>query len=293
MHEFDDFIKRKLKEEDSEVPKSVTARIEQVLSGLPEKENKKAKIRLFPKFACAAACFLFVFLVVLPNCSVVYAQAVEKIPVIGSVTKVVTIRNYFYSDDKHEMDIDVPKIEDENNEAVDYINKDVDELTKILANRFEEELAEINNMGRSAIYVDYDVVTNTNKWFTLKIRIFEVAGSSNTYYKYYHIDKVNGKIVTLGDLSAGDDFYRILEDEIRRQMRERMAANPEEIYWIDDTEIGWKFEKLDATHNFYWNESGDLTIAFDKYEISPGAMGTPEFTISKDLLRDVLKQEYR
>lgn len=293
MHEFDDFIKQKIKEGGTEVPSSVSARIEQVLSGLPEKENKKATIRLFPKIACAAACFLFVFLVVLPNCSVVYAQAVEKIPVIGSLTKVVTIRNYFYSDDKHEMDIDVPKIEGENNEAVDYINKDVDELTKILANRFDEDLKEIGDKGHSAIYVDYDVVTNTNEWFTLKIRVFEAAGSSNTYYKYYHIDKVNGKIVALGDLSASDDFYHILVDEIRRQMRERMAADPEEVYWVDNTGIGWEFEKLDAAHNFYWNENGDLTIAFDKYEIAPGSMGTPEFTISKDLLKDVLKQEYR
>ena len=53
-----------------------------------------------------------------------YAQALEKIPVIGSILRVVTIRNYFYSDDYHQMDIDVPKIEGNESSAADYINKD-------------------------------------------------------------------------------------------------------------------------------------------------------------------------
>ena len=293
MNEFDDFIKQKVKEETTEIPYCVQTRIEETLSSLPEKECKTVKIKTCQKIASIAACFLFVCLVVMPNCSTVYAQALENIPVIGSIVKVITIRNYFYSDDMHEMSIDVPKIENEKNEAVNYINKEVDELTKILADRFEKDLKEIGDNGHSAIYVDYDVVTNTEKWFTLKIRVHEAAGSSNTYYRYYHIDKANGNIVNLGDLSASDDFYSILENEIRRQMRELMAVDAGKVYWVDDATIGQDFVKLNETHNFYWNESGDLVIVFDKYEVAPGNMGTPEFTINKDILKDVILPEYR
>ena len=229
----------------------------------------------------------------LPNCSVVYAKALENVPLIGSIVRVVTIRNYFYSDSYHEMDIDVPKIDDGQGDAAAFINKDVDELTKILADRFNEELREIGDEGHSSIYVDYEVVTNTDSWFTLKIRVHEAAGSSNTYYKYYHIDKQSGKIVYLADLFTDSRFHDVLENEIRRQMKERMAEDPDKLYWLDNAEIGQDFVGLDDKHNFYWNGQGDLVIAFDKYEVAPGYMGTPEFAIKRDKIVSILKAAYR
>lgn len=290
MNEFDKYIRRKAKEEQKDVPNNVLVKVEDALSSLPENRSMSGRIRQFPKIAIIAACLAFVCFIILPNCSNVYAQALEKIPVIGSIIKVTTIRNYFYSDDYHEMEISVPEIENEDSEAIDYINKDVDELTKILAEQFDKDLSEIGNNGHSSVYVDYEVVTNTEKWFTLKIRVNEVAGSGNVYYKYYHIDKTNGKIMNLGDLSSNNDFCTILENEIRRQMREIMAKDSDKVYWVDDAFEGQDFVKLDEKHNFYWDENGDLVIVFDKYEVAPGSMGTPEFTIPKDVIKDVLKQ---
>ena len=213
-------------------------------------------------------------------------------PVIGKIVKVVTIRNYFYSDDYHEMDINVPKIEGESG-AADYINKDVEELTKILADRFNEELKETGDEGHSAIYADYDVVTNTDKWFTLKITVHEAAGSSNTYYKYYHIDKTKGEIVKLSDIAANDEFYSTVEAEIKRQMKRRMEKDSNAVYWVDNEDFGQNFEKLEADCNFYWNKKGELVIVFDKYEVAPGSMGTPEFTIGKSVTDKVIKPEYK
>lgn len=63
------------------------------------------------------------------------------------------------------------------------------------------------------------MVTNTEKWFTLKIRVHEAAGSNNTYYRFYHIDKANGKIVELKDLFTSDDFAEVLADNLRKQMK--------------------------------------------------------------------------
>lgn len=293
MNEFDDLIKRKIKEETEEIPNSVKVKIEETFSALPENERKSVKIRILPRVAVIAACFVFICLIVMPNCSTAYAQALEKIPVIGSFVKVVTIRNYFYSDENHEMNIEVPKIESENNNAADYINKNVDELMKILVDRFQNDLEEIGDEGHSSVYADYEVVTNSEKWFTLKIRVCECAGSGNTYYKFYHIDKINGKIVNLGDLSDRSDFYTILENEIRRQMRAIMADDPNKVYWVDDAIIGQDFVKLNETHNFYWNENGDLVIIFDKYEVAPGFMGTPEFIIGRDVFKNALNEAYR
>ncbi len=38
---------------------------------------------------------------------------------------------------------------------------------------------------------------------------------------------------------------------------------------------------------------GNLVIPFDKYEISPGYMGTPEFVIDKKIIKDTLKDEFK
>ena len=293
MNAFDKYMKEKIDKEDRSVPDIIKERVEQSISELPEKKSKIIKYRTFPKAIAIAACFVFVCLVILPNCSAVYAQALEKIPVIGSIVRVVTIRNYFYSDDYHQMDIDIPKIEGSESSVADYINKDVDELTKLLVDRFNDELEEIGNEGHSGIFVDYEVVTNTEKWFTLKIRVHEAAGSSNTYYRFYHIDKANGKIVELKDLFTSDDFAEVLADNLRKQMKEIMTKDSNKVYWVENAEIGQDFVTLDDKHNFYWDKDGNLVIVFDKYEVAPGSMGTPEFVIEKGPISDILKPEYR
>ena len=221
-----------------------------------------------------------------------YAQTLEQIPVLGDIIHVVTIRNYFYSDERHEMDIDVPKVEGEDGSAADYINKDINELTSALVKQFYNNLEIVGNNGYGSIYVDYETVTNTDRWFTLKLSVSETAGSGNTYFKYYHIDKRNGKIIKLGDLFNTNDFSDILTAEIKKQMKQIMKEDPDAAFWVGGPEIGIDFTAVDAGHNFYWNERGDLVIVFDKYEAAPGSMGTPEFAVSKEVIKDILKPEY-
>lgn len=293
MNYFDKYIKSKAAEEQTDIPDSVKNHIEQTLADLPEKKPVIKQIRILPRIAAAAACFVFITLFVLPNVSVAYAQTLEQIPVIGDIVRVVTIRNYFYADDKHEMNIDVPQIEGEDSEAVDYINKDVSELTTALVNQFYKDLEITGNNGYGSIHVDYEATTNTDRWFTLKLSVSETEASSNTYFEFYHIDKKQGKIVELGDLFNTDKFSDILVAEIKMQMQEQMANDENISYWINNSGIGEEFATVSADHNFYWNENGDLVIIFDKYEVGPGSMGTPEFVIDKGVIRDILKSEFK
>lgn len=292
MNDFDKYIRSKAAEEQTDIPDSVKNRIEQTLADLPEKKPVIKQIRILPRIAAAAACFVFIMLFLLPNVSVTYAQELEQIPVIGDIVRVVTIRNYFYSDDKHEMDIDVPQIEGDN-DAAENINQDITQLTETLVGEFYEEVEMIGDEGHSSIYLDYETVTNTDTWFTLKIRVHEAAGSSNTYYKFYHIDKRTNEIVKLGDLANDNSFYDVLVEEIKRQMKLQMETDSSIVYWLDESIIGKDYVSLTENHNFYWNDNGDLVIIFDKYEVCPGAMGTPEFVIDKGVFRDILKSEFK
>lgn len=293
MNDFDKYIKSEVAKEQTDIPDSVKNRIEQTLVDLPEKKPVKKQIRILPRIAASAACFVFIILFLLPNVSVTYAQALEQLPVIGDLVRVVTIRNYYYDDNHWKMDINIPQIESEDSKSVDYINKDVSELTTALINRFYEDLEINGNKGYGSLNVDYEVVTNTDSWFTLKLTVCQTAASSNTYFKFYHIDKNQGKIVELGDLFNTDKFSDSLVAEIKKQMQEQMANDENISYWINNSGIGEEFATVGAGHNFYWNENGDLVIIFDKYEVGPGSMGTPEFVIDKGVIRDILKSEFK
>lgn len=292
MNDFDRYLKRKAAEEAEELPESVRSRVEETLAGLPGRESVRRRRRPLPRAAAAAACFVFVALFLLPNVSVAYAQALEKVPVIGDIARVVTIRNYYYQDDMHELQVDVPQIDEADSEAAGQINQDVGELTERLVQQFYEDLEAVGGEGHGSLYVDYETVTDTERWFTLKIRVHEAAGSSNTYFRYYHIDKRDGKLVQLGDLSGDERFCGVLEEEIRRQMERRMEQDSDAVYWLDDSLIGVDFVSLTEEHNFYFSENGDLVIVFDKYEVAPGYMGTPEFAVSRELFRELLKPEF-
>ena len=291
MRRFDLYIKQQLAENRTEIPESVKMRIEQTLETLPETEKKRTFQR--PRFIVAIAGLAFVLLFLLPNLSPVYAAMAEKIPVISALVRVVTVRNYIYSDQMHEMDIQVPEIEDGNNEALALINRNVEELTEILVQKFYDDLEKIGDKGHSSVYADYEVVTNSERWFTLKIRVTYEAGSGNTCYKYYHLDKMTGETVDFGDLAENQEFYECVEEEIRQQMRDQMKKDSSLYYWMDDATFGDDLVSLDAEHNFYWNENGDLVIPFDKYEVAPGYMGTPEFEVDRDVFENFMKEIFR
>lgn len=288
---FDQEIREALQGEQIPVPESVHQRTEMLLDSLPEKEAKP-KLRILHtttrRFISTAACILFVMLVLLPNLSVTYAHAMENIPIIGDLVEIFTIRNYFYSDDRHELDAEVPEVNDPSNEQVsDLINKDVNELTSAVIQKFYDDLEISHDTGYGSIYIDYETVTNTDEWFTLKLTVSEVQASSNTYFKFYHIDRTSGTYVTLGDLIDSEDFGAI-EQIIRAQMEAEMAADPDVVYWTEDTELGQSITALSTDQNFYFDDAGNLVIVYNKYEVSPGSMGCPEIVISKEKIEKYL-----
>ena len=54
--------------------------------------------------------------------------------------------------------------------------------------------------------------------------------------------------------------------------------------------ISPNFNEISETQNFYFNEAGELVIAFDEYEIAPGYMGCPEFVIPKSVIKAMEKE---
>ncbi len=293
MDELDKKLRQMAAEEKFEMPEAVKQKMEDVLAILPPKKAKSWAHRTWMNVAAAAACLVCVLLFVMPNVSTAYAEAMADVPVLGGLIRVFTIRNYFYSDPHHEMDIDVPSVSDpRDSDAASEINKDVDELTSHLMEQFYQELEAVGDSGHGSIYVDYDVLMNTDRWFTLKLAVNSVSGSGDVYYRFYNVDRATGKIVSLADLFNTPKYAEIIKADILEQMKQRMEGESGNVYWISETGLGSDSWQVTDHHSFYFNKDGELVIPFDKYEVAPGSMGNPEFIIHSDAIESILKPEY-
>lgn len=282
MKEFDESIREAMAEADLQVPEFVHDRIECTLDSLPLRMPKQKSRSFMNRTAAIAACLAVMLLGVLPNVSVTYAKAVEDIPLIGALVQVLTIRKDVYEDGRHELDAEIPAVTDPNSaQAGALINCDINELTSAVISQFYQDLELSAGEGFGSVHIDYETLSNSPAWFTLKLTVTELAGSSNTYEKYYHIDRTTGNYVKFSDL-FDSQRYEELEVVILDQMTAQITENPKVTYWLEEGERTEDFAALDGDQNFYFKENGNLVIVYDKYEVAPGYMGCPEFELTPE-----------
>lgn len=275
MKQFDDYIFKHISQEDIPMPKNYHAKLEETMNALPERAPGSAVIP-FRRILSAAAAFVFVFLMLLPNASPAYAQALEDVPVIGALVEVFTIRNYFHSDDRSELDADVPQVVvPDAAQAQDQLNADVEALIQATVEKFQSDL-EASGTSVHSVHVNYEVVTNTPQWFTLKIFVEEIAASGNVQLYYYHIDRVTGAYVTFDDLFT-QEGYAAIEKELRLQMADN------DNYDVTGAEL------LAPDQSFWFDDNGDLIIVYGEAEIAPASMGNPSFRIPAEIFSNYRK----
>ncbi len=66
-----------------------------------------------------------------------------------------------------------------------------------------------------------------------------------------------------------------VNEQIRQQIKERQGHGNEEFF----TQEEGGFETISVEQNFYINNTGNVVIVFEKYQIAPGFMGNVEFEI--------------
>lgn len=276
MKEFDKYIKNNVSDEKLEVPSYLSNMVEETLKNLPDKELQLQKQSYQMSWLAIAASVAFFFFVFMPNVSVTYAQTLKDVPIIGEIVKVFTIHKEIYEDKNHELDVEIPNIDDEKNEdSATLINKDIEELTTAVIQKFYKDI-ELSENAYGSIYIDYEVITNESSWFTLKLNVEEVTGSSDCYAKFYHIDREKGVYVQLKDV-FDEEGMQDIENYLLKIMKEQMEQDDDIVYFIEENNI------LQDDTNFYFNENKDLVIVYNKYEITPGYMGCPEFVIPQDV----------
>lgn len=257
--------------------------------------DKKRKER-FQRFKLSgitvvAAALAFV---ILPNANADIAHAMSKMPVIGRIVDVVTFEKYIYENENNFANVEIPQISNtqgdslNGNNVIEQVNKDIKEYTDILINQFNKDAKEYKEANKG-LDITWDVVTDTEEWFTLRINILDTLASGYEHYAFYHINKMTGEIAELNDLFVeGADYISIISDNIKAQMRSLMQ-NDENVYFLDSEDTVDNFDTIKEKQNFYFNADNELVIVFDEYEVAPGFMGSVEFVIENEVIKDMLK----
>lgn len=251
-----------------------------------------------------------VVMIALPNTNMQIAHAMENIPLLGGFFRLVTVRQYNYSDENHDAEVELAQItygEDAGEGAsvgeaavgaaapkgtaagnVEAVNQDMEATVEELIRQFEDTLSE---EGYHGLHVSQEVVTDNDRYYTVKLSVLETEASGYEHNQFYTIDKQTGNVVTLEDLFAeGSDYISAISENIKTQMREQMAADEGVIYFLDGDDMPeFNFQGITEQTNFYFNEKDELVIAFDEYEVAPGSMGAPEFVIPQEVTAAILK----
>lgn len=293
--------KMKMEYENIEIPAELKKRVSMGIQQAKEENQwESGRKRYCPIWvrSCAGAVAAMIAFVIVVNCNANIAYAMEEIPVLGTIVKVVTLSTYQSKDVDMSADIRTPKIEAEEDsgmkDAAQQVNKTVKEYTDEVIRQYKKDVEATNGRGTENVTTDYEVITDNDVLFSLRVNTTIALNTSGVTIKIYHINKKTGKMITLPDLfKDGVDYKKLLQDEVIRQMRQKMAQDENATYFVDEDIPEWKWEGITDNTNFYFNEAGCLTMVFDKYDIAPGYMGVCEFVIPKDVTKGILADDYK
>jgi len=315
---------RQLKEEYENMTIPETGR-ERLQAGIDRaRMEKKRAEHARRRSAWTAVAAAAVVMIALPNTNMQIAHAMENIPLLGGFFRLVTVRQYNYSDENHNAEVELAQInygEDAgegasvgevaaapegtaagsvegvgqeaavanlSEDGVEAVNQDMEATVEELIRQFEDTLSE---EGYHGLHVTQEVVTDNARYYTVKLSVLETEASGYEHNQFYTIDKQTGNVVTLEDLFAeGSDYISAISENIKTQMKEQMAADEGVIYFLDNDDMPeFNFQGITEQTNFYFNEKNELVIAFDEYEVAPGSMGAPEFVIPQEVTAALLK----
>ena len=174
-------------------------------------------------------------------------------------------------------------IEDMNQQMEAYIQEVKKEFLWYFSQKYQ---------GYVASDTGYNILRNDESLLSICFYTTINVGGSGEYSRCFALDKTTGKVLTLSDLFAeGSDYIGVISADIIRQMTGQVEAGEGDYFipggiWSPEE----CFKAIAADQNFYIDENNKLVIIFDEYEVAPGNMGTPRFTVETTVLDDILRR---
>ncbi len=271
------------------IPAELSERIQEEVNKAARKRRRAAEIRRIRNGLTAAAAAAAVFVTAL-NTNTVFAENASKVPVIGSIAKVLTFRSYETETEDLKITVDIPSVEmiredlkgteEAVNEEIHRLCQEYGDEAVLRAREYRQAFLDTGGTEEEwaahniEIRVWYEIKAQTDRYLSLAVMGTESWTSAYSETRYYNFDLNTGKLLTLQDL-LGENYRETADRCIRSRMEEQMETG-EGVYWPDE------FKGVDENTKFYVNESGNPVIVFEKYEIAPGSEGSPEFEIPRE-----------
>ncbi|WDV44790.1 DUF3298 domain-containing protein [Clostridiaceae bacterium M8S5] len=201
-------------------------------------KRKKNSVKGCAKTIGLTAASLIVALGISVNASAEVAQAVSKIPILSSIAKVITFREYNIDNEASKGSVKIPEVADVSNKEIEEkINKmikvKVEEMVKEqeqLDKEYKEAYLETGGKEEDYKKVETKIGYNkhyiTDKLISFDIYKYQTLAPAYDEVNYYNIDVSTGKVLTLKDILK-DDFVDV-KDNIIKEMNRLMNSNEDE-----------------------------------------------------------------
>ncbi|RTR27823.1 DUF3298 domain-containing protein [Robertmurraya yapensis] len=273
-----------LKEQYKEIP--IPLELNRVVYQALEKRNSRKALYRWG-VGVAAAIIIFTTSI---NVSPAFAKKLTDVPVVGDIVEVLTFKKIAVDEGNYQADLDVPKVEMDNEALEEGLNSKYLEESKALYEKFMSDMQAQKAIGEDGhLRVDsgFEIKTETDHILSIGRYVEETQGSSMTTLHYDTIDKQKQLLVTLPSLFKDDTYIEAISANIKAQMRQQMEVDTSKTYWLEPSEPDG-FKSISKDQEFYINADNQLVISFDEFEVAPGYMGVVEFVIPTDVVADVV-----
>ena len=274
------------------IPKELEGKVQETIEASRRKREKrfaKNRRRKLYRWAVGIAAVFTVATTIGLNTSEAFAMEVQKIPVIGELARILTIRSYEKTEGDTQIAAEIPGVDlgEDGQKLSEEVNAQIEKMTA----QYESEAVERAEEYKKAfletggteeewaehdirIHVWYEIKNQTEDVLSFVVKGTESWTSAYAETRYYNLDLESNEFLTLESF-LGKDYVEKANESIRGQIEERMKKGED---FFDPEEGG--FETIEAEPDFYVNEKGNPVIVFEKYAIAPGAMGEVEFEIA-------------
>ncbi len=274
------------------IPKELEGKVQEAIEASRRKREKrlaKNRRRKLYRWAAGIAAAFTVATTIGLNTREAFAMEVQKIPVIGELARILTIRSYEKTEGDTQIAAEIPGVDlgEDGQKLSEEVNAQIEKMTA----QYESEAVERAEEYKKAfletggteeewaehdirIHVWYEIKNQTEDVLSFVVKGTESWTSAYAETRYYNLDLESNEFLTLESF-LGKDYVEKANESIRGQIEERMKKG--EVFFAPE-EGG--FETIEAEPDFYVNEKGNPVIVFEKYAIAPGAMGEVEFEIA-------------
>lgn len=223
-------------------------------------------------------------------------EPIKPIPISAPITAAFDLgiaKDIQETDELVEINVQIPQIQGLKDLSFQ------EQLNKEISNNILGEIEEIKAQAREAaelaekegwehrthtLQIDFALKEN-GPILSFLVNSYSYTGGANgiTRIDTYNINTITNQQLRLQDLFKPEADYQTIINEIILNQIGEQEKDQDKMYFTG--EMG--FETIGEEQDFYI-EDDHLVILFQKYEIAPGAMGTPEFKIPMASLGDIL-----